>query len=530
MPDRVREETLPGHVRALLDGSAYPRIPGSIELIQTHISWVFLADDDVFKLKKPVDLGFVDFTSLEARRRACEAEVRLNRRGCPGGVYLGVEAVTLADGLCHIGGAGETVDYAVHMKRLPRDRMMDRLLAEDRVGFTMIGRLAGRVAELHVAAETGPAITAAGGYETLARNWRDNLARIRRFVGTSLGRRRFRRIESYAARFLNDERPLLESREQAGWVRDCHGDMRSDSVCFDDTVPGGICIFDCIEFNDAFRYGDTGLDVAFLAMDLDYRGRPDLADLFIGLYAAAIGDASLPLLLNFYKCHRACVRGLVEGLISQDAGISRRDRAAARSRARAYFALAESYARRPPARFVMLVVGPSGSGKSVLAGALAAHHGAILLATDVVRRGLVDEPGAERYSAASRDRVYREMAGAARDFVAGKRAVVLDATFTKVRERATFLQIARDAAVPLLVVECQAPDEVVRERQARRRNETWSASEGHWEVYLQQKAGYEPLDEIPDGEKLIVDTSLPLTEQVALVDEALAFGEGASSP
>ena len=275
MPD----DPLPPHIRALHAAAAYPGRVREIVLIQTHISYVFLVDDEVYKLKKPVNLGFVDFTTLEKRKFDCEEEVRLNKRGCPEGVYYGVVPVIRSGGAYRVLRETESpeatvVDYAVHMRRLPQDRMMDVLLDRDAVDFDMIGQVAGRLAQLHREAAAGPEITAKGGTETHRTNWRDNLTHVRPFVGRTLSQKRFDRIEAFVAAFFAREAATLRQREHQGWVRECHGDLRSDAVCFDDSLPGGICIYDCIEFNEAFRYSDTGLDAAFLAMDLDYRGRP----------------------------------------------------------------------------------------------------------------------------------------------------------------------------------------------------------------------------------------------------------------
>ncbi len=219
---------------------------------------------------------------------------------------------------------------------------------------------------------------------------------MRRFVGRTLGERRWQRIQAYATSFLERESALLRRREDEGWIRACHGDLRSDAVCFDAELTDGVCFFDCIEFNDAFRYSDTGLDAAFLAMDLDYRGRQALSDAFAGLYAAAIGDRELPLLLDFYKCYRATVRGRVESMLAEDAEVTAGQRSAARKRAQAYFRLAESYTRRRRRAGVILVMGASGSGKSVLAGAIAARLGAVILSTDVRRRELFEMGGQGR--------------------------------------------------------------------------------------------------------------------------------------
>jgi hypothetical protein len=515
-------DVLPAYVKSLQRPEAYPHDPPEVELVQTHISYVFLAGDEVFKLKKPVNLGFADFRTLESRREACEAEVRLNRRGCPGSIYLGVEPVTRNGRGHRVGGAGEAVDYAVHMKRLPADRMMDELLERGEVDIGLIGRVAGRLTELHEGAERGPHIVAVGGPETHLRDWRDSLVDIERFAGRTLSRKRFETIRRYAETTIAREAGFMQQREDEGWVRDCHGDLRSDAVCFDESVPGGICIYDCIEFNERFRYIDTALDAAFLAMDLDYRGHADLSDPFIGLYAAAIGDMTLPLLLHFYKSFRAVIRGKVESLLLDDAGVPAKQKTAARRRARAYFELAEQYAKRPSFKGAVLVTGPSGSGKSVLAGSLAARLGAALLSTDAVRRDLFgrresasEALGEGRYTPESRERVYANVIARAESLLSQGRPLIIDGTYITRDRRAPVIAAVRAAGVPLLVIECSAPDAVVRTRQDQRRGEPWTASEGRYEIYERQKRELQPADELPEAERLSMDTTLEIGVQLA---------------
>jgi aminoglycoside phosphotransferase family enzyme/predicted kinase len=514
-------------VSALLRKRAYPYPVSSIELIQTHISYVFLAGDQVYKLKKPVDLGFLDFSTLEKRRQACEAEVRLNRRGCPGGVYIGVEPLKRYDGAFRIGGEGETVDYLVHMKRLPRERMMDRMLERGEADFDVIGRVAARLAELHRSAERDERIGELGGFGQQVRNWRENLMQLHPLVGRTLGGPRLERIERFVDRFMHAEADLLRRRERDGWIRDCHGDLRSDAVCFDPSVPGGICMFDCIEFNEIFRYSDTGLDAAFLAMDLEYRGHADLSDLFISLYAHAAGDKELPVLLPLFKCHRATVRGKVESLQLLDPSIGARQKAAARRRARKYFALADSYTRRRDRQALILVTGPSGSGKSVLAGVLAAHLSAVLLSTDTVRRELFREHGRGApvdtgiYSPEAREGVYHELRRQAEEMLVQGRSIVLDGSYIERKQRLPIERLAGQLRARLLIVECSAPPAVVRERQRRRESEAWTASEGRWEVYLAQKARLEPVTEVPDSRRIAMDTTLPIAEQIEAVGAKL---------
>jgi hypothetical protein len=423
------------------------------------------------------------------------------------------------------------IDYAVHMKRLPAERMMDYLLEHEGVGFDMVGRVAARLTELHEGADRGPHISAIGGPEQLRYDWHEGLSQIESYVGRTLSRKRYDTIKGYAEDTLAREFAYIQQREDEGWVRDCHGDLRSDAVCFDDEVPGGICIYDCIEFNERFRYIDTALDAAFLAMDLDYRGHSDLSDLFIGLYTASIGDAGLPLLLHFYKAYRAVVRGKVESFLLDDAGVAPKQKTAARKHARAYFELAERYVKRPRFTGAVLVTGPSGSGKSVLSGALASRLGAALLSTDVVRRELFgrrsgerDDLGQGRYTPEKREQVYAEMLLQAARLLQAGRAIVVDGTYITKDRRAPMLEAIRAAGAPLLVIECAAPDEVVRGRQAQRANEAWTASEGRYEVYEQQKREVEPAGEVAPSERLTMDTTRDIGDQLETVAAKLGLG------
>jgi aminoglycoside phosphotransferase family enzyme/predicted kinase len=517
---------LPATIEGLLQPEAYGHAVGDgVQLIQTHVSYVLLAGDQVYKVKKPVDFGFINYSTPARRKRASEDEVRLNRRGCPE-IYLGVVPVVETNRGIRIGGDGRVLDYAVHMKRLPTGSMLNELLEAGAVTLPMLGRLAGRLAEFHQAAERSDRITRIGGAGSFGRNWRENTERNSAFAGRTISPEQLAALRSFSSSFLRDENALLRRRDAEGWVRDCHGDLRSDAVCFDDSLEGGIGFVDCIEFNDAFRYTDTGLDAGFLAMDLEFRGRPDLADAFIGLYVTAMGDRELPLLLRAYRSYRAGVRGLVESLTLDDEDVSRQQKAGARRRARAYFRLAASYAKPTPNPGIVLMMGLSGSGKSVLAGALASRLGTALLATDVVRRELDDSQGTDapvgegRYSDNRRNQVYEALAEQAESYVRAGRGVVLDGTYIEARQRKRIIDLAASLKAPLTVIECEAPEQVVRQRQQQRQSEAWTASEGRWEVYLAQKQQYEPPDEVPSARRLRIDTTRPLGEQI---DDAASF-------
>jgi predicted kinase len=262
-------------------------------------------------------------------------------------------------------------------------------------------------------------------------------------------------------------------------------------------------------------------------MDLEYRGHADLSELFISLYAHAAGDKELPVLLPLFKCHRATVRGKVESLQLLDPAIGARQKAAARRRARKYFALADSYTRRRDRQALILVTGPSGSGKSVLAGVLAAHLGAVLLSTDTIRRELFREHGRGApvdtgiYSPEAREGVYHELRRQAEEMLVQGRSVVLDGSYIERKQRLPIERLAGQLRARLLIVECSAPPEVVRQRQRRRESEAWSASEGRWEVYLAQKARLEPVTEVPDSRRIAMDTTLPIAEQIEAVGAKL---------
>jgi aminoglycoside phosphotransferase family enzyme len=329
---------LPELVQALLDPRAYPRPPQRVELMQTQMSYVFLADDYVYKIKKPVDFGFLDYTTLENRRFYCQREVELNRRLCPD-AYLGVVPVAKDNGRFCIGGGGETEEYAVEMRRLPQEAMMDVLLAAGKVMPEMLAGVAATLVEFHQKAATGGDINNFGGLDTIIQNTDENFTQTEKYIGTTIPRDTYQRIRAYTEGFIKAKAPLFKKRVIEGRVRDCHGDLHAAHICFHN----GICIYDCIEFNDRFRYCDVASEVAFLAMDLDHYGRADLSDSFVDAYVGKSHDEELKQLLDFYKGYRAYVRGKVGSFQYDDPYISADEKAKILVNARSYFELAESY-------------------------------------------------------------------------------------------------------------------------------------------------------------------------------------------
>jgi aminoglycoside phosphotransferase family enzyme len=329
---------LPALIQGLLEPGAYPEPPSRVELVQTQISYVFLADDLVYKIKKPVDMGFLDYSTLEKRLDMCRKEVELNRRLCPD-AYLGVVAVTNDNGRYIIDGKSEVEEYAVKMRRLPQDAMMDALLLQRKVTPRMVTDVAALVADFHKKAATGEEINRLGGIEAVIKNTSENFDQTEKYFGIIILPEAFHRIKDYTEGFIKKNTPLFRKRAAEGRIRDCHGDLHANHICF----YKGICIYDCIEFIDRLRYTDVAAEVAFLAMDLDHYRRADLSKVFVDAYVKASGDKELLKLLNFYKCYRAYVRGKVTCFQYDDPHIPDKEKDKIIATAASYFRLAESY-------------------------------------------------------------------------------------------------------------------------------------------------------------------------------------------
>lgn len=521
---------LPPLVQGLLQPEAYPHRPERVELLQTQMSFLFLTGQYVYKVKKPVNLGYLDYTSLEQRHFFCQQEVKLNRRLSPE-MYLGVVNIVGRDGEFRIEQEGAPLEYAVKMLQLPQDRMLDSLLLRGEATVEMLQRVGDKVARFHGEAETSPAISTFGELATVIQNTEENFSQTELRVGLTLSQQTHHTIAAWTRSFIKQQAQLFQRRVQGGRIRDCHGDLHAAHICF----ANGLFIYDCIEFNDRFRYCDVASEIAFLAMDLDCYGRPGLSRAFLEAYLTQAGDQEALELLDFYRCYRAYVRGKVEGFKLADPHIPEEDKKRILIRARRYFDLSLLYTRGGPRPLLLIICGLMGTGKSTLALSLRDRLGATVFSSDEVRKELAQVPASEHryvppgegiYSAEFTQRTYEELLRRATELLHQGGWVIIDASFRKKEERQRAQAWARHMGAEFRVVEVRCPEAVIRERLERRLLEE-SASDARWETYLALKGEFEPVDEIARRDHLIVDTSSqPLSEVTEAVARWLLEREG----
>jgi aminoglycoside phosphotransferase family enzyme len=329
---------LPPIVKALLESQAYPHESQEIELVQTQMSYIFLTGEYVYKVKKPVNLGYLDYTTLEKRHFFCHQELNLNKRLCPS-AYLAVVPIVEEKTELRIEGRGKAIEYAVKMKQLPQDRMMDVLLTRGKVTLEMVERVAEKLVDFHERAETNQKIAAFGRLDVIRQNTDENFAQTEKYIGISITAEEYQHIKNYTNDFVAGNASLFDKRIREGKIRDCHGDLHAAHVCFTDDI----CIYDCIEFNERFRYCDVASEIAFLAMDLDRYQQAGLSRHLVNTYVELSHDEELLKLLDFYKCYRAYVRGKVESFKLDDPYIPEEEKAKVLITAQSYFQLAESY-------------------------------------------------------------------------------------------------------------------------------------------------------------------------------------------
>lgn len=493
-----------------------------VEIIQTHISVILLGKTRVLKLKKPVDFGFLDYSTLEKRRLACESEVDLNSRLCPE-IYLGTKAIIESKyRIFRFTGEGEIFDYGVLMKRLPEERMLDRLVMDNTITEAMISGIAKKLNTFHQTARRVADVDVFGSLKTIRYNWEENFEQTEAFIDRTISQSDFQKVKVWVERWLKENENLLKERVENGHICDGHGDVRCESIC----VINGICIFDCIEFNKRFRCGDVANEAAFLAMDLDAYGRPDLGFFFFEQYAKEAGDDQLFKLYRFYRCYRAFVRGKVLSFQLDEAELSEETRRSAKQKAKNYFAIAIGSARQIQTPTVIIVAGLSGTGKTSVARAIAGGLGVRVVSSDAVRQTLFGgdkkptDFGKEKYDQESNRLTYQQMFEKGFEFLKNYGGVIFDATFSRAAEREKIIQKAATLSADCRLIECRLSPEIVSQRLKMRAEKKDGLSDANWQIYNRQKANFEPI-EMSDDKHFIIDTEKDLSANLGEITDWL---------
>ncbi len=492
-------------VEGLKRPEAFGHPIGGVEHLHTHISHVLLAGDYAYKLKKPLDLGFLDFSTLERRRHCCEEELRLNRRLAPS-VYLEVVPVTGSLESPRFGGSGRVLDYAVRMRRFPQQALLSGRVPPAEV----IDRIAAEVADFHGRAQVAGADTPFGAPRQVLSPMLHNFEQVRASLNDPLELARLEPLEQWTRETWSRHRQLLLRRKADGHVRECHGDLHLGNIALDGEQ---LIIFDGIEFNPGLRWIDTISDTAFLVMDLEHSGEAALARRFLDRYLERGGDFSGLTLLHFYKTYRAMVRAKVEAIRLRQRDLESAERKAIIRDYARYLASAESYTATPGAALV-ITHGLSGSGKTHASGILVEQLGMVRIRSDVERKRLHGARGSDIYSPAATERTYGRLLELARELLQAGWPVLVDATFLQRERRDGFRRLADNQGVPFLILNCRAAVATLRERILQRGSEGSDVSDADLGVLHQQLTAHDPLGGDERAWALVLDSQspLPLTE------------------
>lgn len=502
-------------VAALRSPAAYPHpVATPVRVQETHVSWVLLTGPYAYKIKKPLRLSFLDYSTLERRRFFCDEELRLNRR-CAPGLYLATVPVTGTLEAPRVGGeCGTVLEYAVRMVQFDTREELDQMLAAGTVTAAAVGDLGRHVARFHAEASRVPPDSAYGTPQCVHRITLDNFAELERLHPAGVDAAAVASLRRALQAAFGAIEPLMRRRREDGWVRECHGDLHCANV-----VRWRECLtpFDGIEFDPALRYVDVVSDVAFLAMDLGERGRGDLRTAVLDAWAGELGDYAGLALLPYYESYRALVRAKVAAMRAAQSPDDPGARTAALAQVARYLDWAATRWTRPRPR-LLLTCGLSGSGKTSLAARLAPALGALRIRSDVERKRLAgiaplassaSAPDAGIYTREFNERTYRRLADCARDCLAGGESIIVDAAFLRRHERHAMLQLAQSMGARASIVHCDAPLEELRRRVSARRAAMDDASEADVALLDRQPSYWEPLDDEERGVTVAADTTDP---------------------
>ena len=499
------ESTLPALIEQMLAPEFYPHpVTLPIQTIQTHASVILLTGDFVYKLKKPVNFGFLDYSTVENRHHFCNEEIRLNQRG-GGELYLEVLPISQQDRNYHFGNDGEVVDYAVKMVQFPQSALLSNMFEVGTITVEQIEEMGIVVAAFHRDADKSEYISSFGQVAQIRQSIDDNYRQTEKYIGRAQTQQQYTETKAYTDRFLTEHSGLFLDRIAGGFIRECHGDLHLRNIC---RWHEHILLFDCIEFNEAFRFVDTMYDVAFVVMDLAARGRKDLANRFLNTYTEQTGDWAGLQILPMYLSRQAYVRAKVTSFLLDDPSISGEDKAAAAKTAGDYYRQAWEYTRIQQGRLIMLS-GLSGSGKSTLGKSIAQEIGGIQLRSDAVRKhlggiSLMSKGDDSLYTPEMTKLTYQQVLELGAKLATQGWTVILDAKYDRQLLRGTVIDLARSLSIPLQIIHCTAPDRVLRDRLQRR---TGDIADATVDLLASQQATWEDFNLTERNYVTTIDTT-----------------------
>lgn len=517
--------------QALADPGMYPEPTTRVEVRETHISLVYLTDHYAYKVKKPVNFGFVDYSTLAQRQALCQQELLLNRR-LSSAVYLDVVPIYYDGKRYTFTVTEEVADYAVKMRRLSADTTLAALLTRQQVTPADMQEIARVVAGFHEVYALPTGLQDYGTYASVVADWEENFQQTATSVGRTVSQEDYDYIQQAVMTFLARHEAWFNQRVQDTRIRDCHGDLRTEHIYL---INGQLQIIDCIEFNERFRYIDVASEIAFLVMDLERLGFPTYAQAFVRAYVEVSGDVTLYRLLDFYCCYRAYVRGKVRSLLLQE-NAAYQDRARVQQDAERCFAFAARFAERLHRPVLCMMTGLIGSGKSTIATGIATALDLEYYSSDHLRKeqaGLTPETpqqvayGTGLYSADISRQTYATLALLARTALQQGRSVLIDAACSKQTQRQGFEAVAHETGAECYVLECYAPEAVIRQRLAARMQTPGGVSDGRLAILPQFQQDYEPVTASESVVHIRLDTAHPVEQCVQ--DALVALQEGRSA-
>lgn len=495
-------------VKTLQQPAMFPHPVTRFNVIETHISIILLTGPYAYKFKKPVNFGFLDFSTLEKRRHFCEEELRLNRRLAP---ELYREVVPISAGP-QLGGDGEAIEYAIRMREFEQASQFDRLLDAKLLAPEHVDALALRIAKFHTAAAVAGPQSSYGNSDAVQAPAEENFSQILDCMNEPQVQKQLEQLQDWTRQMFQTLQPNFQSRKNHGFIRECHGDLHLRNIALADDIP---VAFDCIEFNDKLRWIDIISEIDFMVMDLDHRGQAGLASRFLNVWLEQTGDYAGISLLRYYLIYRAMVRAKVDCLRAQQTDVDASTREAILQDYHAYLELGARYTKPPPP-VLLLMHGLSGSGKTRVSQSLLESLPAIRLRSDIERKRLHGLAGDARtgadvdqniYDRAASERTYQHLKSLTSTLLDAGQSVVVDASFLEQSRLEEFVELADNQSAPCFIIDCQAPESELRERIAVRERSRLDASEAGTEVLENQLRHYRPLGASVAGSDVLVTHS-----------------------